>query len=568
MKYLRKISYFCFIVIVSLLFASNVSASYMGKITSSTKRYMYTESLSKISGVSLIKGDLLTVLSDTKVHVDEGGCSQGYLKSNHQGIEGYVCANYIQRYTPSSSCKNEMKKEGFPDVYIDYICSLKESHNNWVFKAIDVGVNFSTVVNKESACGLSLIQDTSLHNEWGWIDKSCTTKEGSFVAASQKGVAYAMDPRNFINEQYIFQFESLKYESNLESDYINASKNMLTGADFYTYHLNKGINIAEAANIGGKEKNVNPVSLSSRMRNELGAGTTERDLYSGVWTGSNNAYYGYYNFYNIGVSGSCIKKWGRNMCGLDYAKDHGWDSVQKAVTGGASFLANGYLNRGQYTSYLQKFNVVPTAEYASSRYVHQYMDNITAPKTEALISYNAYKNASMLNNPFVFYIPVYGNMDATINNESNGAVPDEEENESTLAVNTIVTGAGYKISGTTIGGISPGTTVDEIKDKITALGGTVTITPASGNYVGTGSTIVVANKETSVTYKVVVKGDTSGDGQISALDLLQVQKHLLKTYSLSGERFSAGDTSGDGQISALDLLQVQKHLLRVKDISQ
>ena len=189
MKYYKKLSYICFFVVVSLLFCSSVSASYMGKITSSSKQYMYTESLKKIGGVSLIKGDLLTVLSDTKIKVGEGGCSQGYLKSNHQGIEGYVCANYIQRYNPSSSCKNEMKKEGFPDVYIDYICSLKESHSNWVFKAINVGVNFATAVQKESKCGKSLIQDTTYHNEWGWIDKSCTSKEGDFVAASQKGVA-------------------------------------------------------------------------------------------------------------------------------------------------------------------------------------------------------------------------------------------------------------------------------------------------------------------------------------------------------------------------------------------
>ena len=568
MKYIKKLSYVSFFIVVSLIFLSSVSASYMGKITANGK-IMVTESLKKVSGVSLNTGDLLTVLSDTKIRVGEGGCSQGYLKSNHQGIEGYVCANYIQRYSPSATCKNEIKKEGFPDVYVDYICSLKESHNNWIFKAINVGVDFSTVINKESECGKSLIQDTSLHNEWGWIDKSCSSKEGSFVAASQKGVAYAMDPRNFINEQYIFQFESLKYESSLESDYVKASKNMLSGADFYTYHLNKGTNIAEAVNVGGKDKNVNPVSLSSRMRNELGTGTTERDLYSGVWTGSNNAYYGYYNFYNIGVSGSCIKKYGRNMCGLDWAKDHGWNTVQKAVTGGAEFLASGYLNRGQYTSYLQKFNVVPTPEYASSIFLHQYMDNITAPKTEALISYNAYKNAGMLNNPFVFSIPVYGNMDATIENSSNGAVPDNNPtNPSTMAVNTMVTASGYKLSGSTISGINPTTSVDEIKNKIAAVGGTAEVSPASGNYVGTGSTIKVSNKDTSVTYKVVVKGDTSGDGQISALDLLQVQKHLLKTYSLSGERFSAGDTSGDGQISALDLLQVQKHLLRLKDISQ
>lgn len=568
MKYIKKISYIFVFVVMTMFLSTHVSASYVGKITGNGLSMRNTD-MKKISGVSLNVGDLLTVLDDTKIAVGENNCSTGFIKANHQGIEGYVCEKYVQKYTPSAACKKEITTSGFSDTYVDYICSLKESHSNWIFKPIKVGVSFKDAVNAESACGLSLIQDTTLHNEWGWIDKSCTSKEGSFVAASQKGVAYAMDPRNFINEKYIFQFESLKYESNLESDYIKASKNMLKDADFYTYHSNKGINIAEAANTGGKAKNVNPVSLSSRMKNELGTGTTERDLYSGVWTGSNNAYYGYYNFYNIGVSGSCIKTDGRNVCGLRYAKNHGWNTVQKAVTGGAEFLANGYLNRGQYTSYLQKFNVVPTAEYASSRYVHQYMDNIAAPKTEANISYTAYKNAGMLNNSFVFYIPVYENMDATIDNSSNGAVPDNEENESTVAVNTMVTAAGYKISGSNITGINPGSSVDDIKAKISAVGGKVEIvTQSGGSIVGTGSTVKVSNKDSSKTYVVVVKGDTSGDGQITALDLLQVQKQLLKVYNLSGEKFSAGDTSGDGQISALDLLQIQKHLLNIKQISQ
>ena len=566
MKYLKRISY-VFIFIMSLFFLSNnVYASYVGRINSSSKRYMYTESLSKIGGVSLISGDLLTVLNDTKVRVGEGGCSQGYVKANHQGIEGYVCANYFDKYTPSASCKKEIIAAGFTDTYVDYICSLKELHNNWIFQPIIVGIDFSTIVNKESSCGKSLIQSSTYHKEWGWIDTSCTTKEGDFVAASQKGVAYAMDPRNFINEKYVFQFESLKYEKSLENNYINASTSILKNADFYTYHLNKGINIASAANIAGKEKNVNPVSLSSRMRNELGIGTTEKELYSGVWTGNNNDYFGYYNFYNIGVSGSCISKWGRTLCGLDYAKGHGWNSVQSAVTGGASLLTSGYISKGQYTSYLQKFNVVPLDKDNLTE--HQYMNNIAAPKTEANISYTAYKNAGMLDNAFVFQIPVYNNMDVTIINSANGAVADDSTNESTVAVNTIVTAAGYKISGTNLTGIDPGTSVDDIKNKIAAVGGTVTITPASGNYVGTGSTIVVANKDTSITYKALVKGDTSGDGIINALDLLQVQKSILKSYTLTNQALSAGDTSGDGKVNALDLLQIQKHILKQYTISQ
>ena len=56
----------------------------------------------------------------------------------------------------------------------------------------------------------------------------------------------------------------------------------------------------------------------------------------------------------------------------------------------------------------------------------------------------------------------------------------------------------------------------------------------------------IINKSIHILLEVVVKGDTSGDGEINALDLLQIQKSILGTYTLSGASLKAGDTSGDG----------------------
>ena len=70
------------------------------------------------------------------------------------------------------------------------------------------------------------------------------------------------------------------------------------------------------------------------------------------------------------------------------------------------------------------------------------------------------------------------------------------------------------------------------------------------------------------TYNVVIYGDTNGDGQISALDLLRVQKDILSLSKLSGFYSSAADTNKDGKVTALDLLQVQKHILKMKSIAQ
>lgn len=87
------------------------------------------------------------------------------------------------------------------------------------------------------------------------------------------------------------------------------------------------------------------------------------------------------------------------------AFDRPWTSPKRAIVGGAKFIGAQYINAGQYTSYLKKFNVA-----TSSLYTHQYMGNLRAPYSEAKTSYNAYKNAGIINNPLIFSIPIYENM--------------------------------------------------------------------------------------------------------------------------------------------------------------
>lgn len=50
--------------------------------------------------------------------------------------------------------------------------------------------------------------------------------------------------------------------------------------------------------------------------------------------------------------------------------------------GGAKWIGSGYISRGQFTSYLKKFNVNPKAD--SALYNHQYQTNIAAPSSESV----------------------------------------------------------------------------------------------------------------------------------------------------------------------------------------
>jgi len=90
-----------------------------------------------------------------------------------------------------------------------------------------------------------------------------------------------------------------------------------------------------------------------------------------------------------------------------------WNSPYKAIVGGAIYISNGYISKGQFTSYLKKFNVNPDGHYAI--YNHQYQTNIAAPSSEAYSSWRAYDKAGYMKTgsesfPFIFTIPVYNNM--------------------------------------------------------------------------------------------------------------------------------------------------------------
>ena len=207
------------------------------------------------------------------------------------------------------------------------------------------------------------------------------------------------------------------------------------------------------------------------------------------------------------------------------------------------------------------------------------MANLAGPSSESNTIYNAYKENNLLNNAFEFYIPVYNNMGATIINSGTGAVEDttSSSSPSVTPISTIITTAGYKISGEYLTGIEANTTASSVKENIESIGGSesVIITTAddktiSNNetLIGTGYKIKVTNQEGSKTYIVLIKGDASGDGKINAQDLIYIQRNILGTYTLKDVYLKAGDPSEDNKINAQDLIYVQRNILGTYTIEQ
>ena len=292
--------------------------------------------------------------------------------------------------------------EQFPESYRPALLELKKRHPNWTFAKMNTTLDWQTSIDKELQGGKSLVYKTL--PDWA---KNGLYDTGNWYYASRAALEMYMDPRNSLTENAIFQFEQLTYNEAYHT--LDAVTKFLKNT-FMTDNDGKlapgtGTTYANLFwEIGREEgRKVSPFHLAARVLQEQGAGTSP--LISGTYPG----FEGLYNYFNIGATGRTDEQ--VITSGLTYARDHGWNNVDKALRGGADFISANYIKRAQDTLYLQKFNVNPPGTpNAYATYTHQYMQNITAPTTEGLSIKRLYEGAGALDNTFVFKIPVYENM--------------------------------------------------------------------------------------------------------------------------------------------------------------
>lgn len=319
-----------------------------------------------------------------------------------------------------------LDQQGFPESYKPYLRALHMQYPNWIFEAYQTGLDWNTVIDEESISGKNLLPN-SKHIGWksletgayDWTKDKFIVYDGStWVTASRDAIEYYMDPRNFLNESNVFMFEVLRYAPDYQDE--EGVESILYNTPFYrtyyTYTDDYGnsvrLSYAQTFIAAAEYSGVSPYHLASRVKQEVvTSATTASDSVSGKVSG----YTGLYNFYNIGAyhstqAGGAIKN------GLKYAKNGAsnndelndaslipWTNPYNAIVGGAYILGANYINKGQDTIYLQKFNVTDT-----STYYHQYMANVEAPYSESKKTAGAYEDVGSL--PIVFSIPVYENM--------------------------------------------------------------------------------------------------------------------------------------------------------------
>ncbi len=307
---------------------------------------------------------------------------------------------------------------GFPESYKASLRALHAAHPNWVFVPQITNVDWNTFISAEMSPERSLVprsMDDAYKGKQSWAYNPQTGEyyglSGyNWVQASQAAVEYYADPRNFLSERDIFQFELLTYNSTYQTE---AGVEAILSGTFMSHTMMPDdiVTYGQAFCRAGAQTNVSPYMLAARVRQEQGAAGTS-PLISGTYPG----YEGLYNFFNIHASGTTEAEIYSN--GLTFARENGWTTRYNSIAGGGSVLGGNYISKGQDTLYLQKFDV--DGSY-NGLFSHQYMQNILGAANEGKTAYDAYASIGILNNSFVFKIPVYQNMPIT-------AVPKPEGN--------------------------------------------------------------------------------------------------------------------------------------------
>lgn len=336
----------------------------------------------------------------------------------------------------------------FPESYKPYLRELHSKYPEWKFEMLDTGLEWADVIVAESSKNRNLVPKTASDllkskapGDYNAKTDTYIEKDAGWVCANSIAVSYFMDPRNFLTETDIFQFELLSFSDKIT---VQTVEKVLSGTFManakITYYDKNGKKktmsnkYSEVIYDAGKKYDINPCYLASKIRNEV---VTSNGNGSGSVSGKYSGYEGYYNFYNIGAYD------GKNpiQTGLKWASDtvgtyeRPWTDPKKSISGGAKWLAEKYIARGQDTGYLQKFDVAPSS--GASIYTHQYMTNVSGADSQGYTTYQSYNSLNLMSVERVFSIPVFKNMPGIDEQTENFKLIDSTNNKGTVNTTTL-----------------------------------------------------------------------------------------------------------------------------------
>ncbi|MBR7132821.1 MAG: SH3 domain-containing protein [Clostridia bacterium] len=520
-----------------------------------------------------------------------------YKVTYHNGTEqitGYIFydKSYIRIVTYNPDTSFEEKLKAFPESYRDALRDLHAAYPNWEFIPDPVAKSFSDAVAEQTVKMRKQVQMSSQPVSWRsmgsgsytWSTGKWVETNGGWTGASREIIAYYMDPRNFLSSSTVYMFLEQSYNSAVQN---KAGVEQIIKGTFlatnYTPATDEpgGGSYAEVIMLAAKASGVNPYIIASKIIQEQGSKGTSA-LISGTY---NDTYKGYYNFFNVSASGSTNAEVVAN--GLAYAKAKDWNTRYKSILGGAQFLAKNYISKGQDTYYYQDFNVHGNVAWQYAQAVHDAYNKGTSLKK----TYESYTDMSLS-----FRIPVFTDMPETAaekpassNKKNNYYLSELSVSGLTPSFEMYTYSYALAVSGNTALKVAAvnGATIASSKEIALKKGENQVVISVKSEtgYLNNYTISVNASKECTLYLtsdgklpsgateeppeeKVIMLGDTSGDGKITIVDLARVQMHILKVKTLTGDNLNAGDINKDGKVNIVDLARVQMHILKVKLIEQ
>lgn len=179
----------------------------------------------------------------------------------------------------AGTVEDNLRAQGFSESYIEDLAALQKAHSNWKFVAFKTGIDFDDAVKGELA--------------------GTPTTETNLRAY--------LDPRNWLNEKYIFQFESIKKSDAVQSvSSVNAIlKNTWMANSKINYFDTQGISktvtevntYADAMIKASNDTNMSANYIAAKIRQENGGAT-----YSATAVcGTRPPFQGMFNYFNIGA---------------------------------------------------------------------------------------------------------------------------------------------------------------------------------------------------------------------------------------------------------------------------
>ena len=261
-----------------------------------------------------------------------------------------------------------LRNGGFSESYIDSLVQLHSKHPNWEFKAFKTGLDWSAAVAGErSQHKNQIIEKSSSYGDRYYCNCSKCKVNGNYVyqysgcySASQWAVEYFMDPRNWLDEQHIFQFHSNGYSKSETQAGVEAilkptwmhNANITykdTNGSTVTYKTKSGTTLKYSKSIllAAQNSGLSAYYIASRIVKEVGS---TKPSATGV-CGTKLPFAGMYNYYSIGATSG-------GTSGLEFASGYlrtetkttlfsAYDSKKKQGSGTKTALA-----AKQYMSYI------------------------------------------------------------------------------------------------------------------------------------------------------------------------------------------------------------------------